>query len=581
MSDETPRAEGAAGREGPLTTSRAAHAAPPAGAHGADAAGNLDQIRLTGLGGIGHHGVLAEERRDGQPFLADLVLAVDTRAAALGDDLSRTVDYAEVAQQVVAVIEGDPVDLIETLAGRIAGVALAHESVQAVTVTVHKPEAPVGVPFTDVEVTINRTRGDELPALGAAAPEEPAVAEAAPAVMPAVVPPPAPAVAEPEPEAAEPEPAVAAPDLHTAPEEPTPVVIALGGNIGDVRATLRAVVADLRSLPGLTVQEVSPLARTAPVLAPDAVAQPDFLNAVVLAATTLAPMALLESLQDLENAYGRRRTVTWGERTLDLDLIVYDGVTSTDPELSLPHPRASERAFVLVPWAQADPDAFLPGLGGGPVASLAETAPDRGGVRWLALDWLEEPVRPGPAPEPPAAGPPPAAEPAADAEPAGVSGAAAEAAEPVAEDEGAAEAAEPAGAESLEDLELLARGDDEPEDPPPAAVAPVSRPGRASFPPPVAPEPPAGQPMEEPDVSAHSEGGSDLAGAASEPSGADFEEPAETADPDPVERDWFDSGSDDSGSRSEPDLPWAVPQEESETPRLAPKWQPLRRDPDT
>src|SRR5699024_2669551 len=83
----------------------------------------------------------------------------------------------------------------------------------------------------------------------------------------------------------------------------------------------------------------------------------------------------------------------------------------------------------------------------------------------------------GLAPEPPAAGPPPAAEPAADAEPAGVSGAAAEAAEPVAEDEGAAEAADPAGAESLEDLELLARGDDEPEDPPPAAVAPVSRPG--------------------------------------------------------------------------------------------------------
>src|SRR5699024_4206838 len=317
-----------------------------------------------------------------------------------------------------------------------------------------------------------RTRADELPALGAAAPEESPAAEAAPAVMPAAVPPApsAPAAAEPAPEPAGPEPGAAAPDLHAAPEEPVPVVIALGGNIGDVRATLRAVVADLRSLPGLTVQEVSPLARTAPVLAPDAVAQPDFLNAVVLAATTLAPMALLESLQDLENAYGRRRTVTWGERTLDLDLIVYDGVTSTDPELSLPHPRASERAFVLVPWAQADPDAFLPGLGGGPVASLAETAPDRGGVRWLALDWLEELVRPGPAPEPPAAGPPPAAEPAADAEHAGVPGAAAEAAEPVAEDEGAAEAAEPAGAESLEDLELLARGDDEPEDPPPAAV---------------------------------------------------------------------------------------------------------------
>src|SRR5699024_5191484 len=245
------------------------------------------------------------------------------------------------------------------------------------------------------------------------------------------------------PEPAGPEPGAAAPDLHAAPEEPVPVVIALGGNIGDVRATLRAVVADLRSMPGLTVQEVSPLARTAPVLAPDAVAQPDFLNAVVLATTTLAPMALLESMQGLENAYGRRRTVTWGERTLDLDLIVYDGVTSTDPDLSLPHPRASERAFVLVPWAQADPDAFLPGLGGGPVASLAETAPDRGGVRWLALDWLEEPVRPGPAPEPPpAAAQPSAAESAEPVQPAG-------SAEPAGAEEGADDPPGAAGAESL------------------------------------------------------------------------------------------------------------------------------------
>ena len=578
MNDETPRAEGSAGREDPPTTSRAAHAAPPAAADAASTAGSLDQIRLTGLGGIGHHGVLAEERRDGQPFLADLVLAVDTRSAALGDDLTRTVNYAEVAQQVVAVIEGEPVDLIETLAGRIARVALDHEPVQAVTVTVHKPEAPVGVPFTDVEVTISRTRADELPALGATAPEESPAAEAAPAVMPAAVPPApsAPAAAEPAPEPAGPEPGAAAPDLHAAPEEPVPVVIALGGNIGDVRATLRAVVADLRSMPGLTVQEVSPLARTAPVLAPDAVAQPDFLNAVVLATTTLAPMALLESMQGLENAYGRRRTVTWGERTLDLDLIVYDGVSSTDPDLSLPHPRASERAFVLVPWAQADPDAFLPGLGGGPVASLAETAPDRGGVRWLALDWLEEPVRPGPASEAPAVEPSAAepAEQAADPD-------AEAAAEPLAEHEAAAAA----GAESLEDLELLARGDEEPESPPPAAAAPASRPGRASFPPPPAPEPPASQPPQEqaPDPT-RSEGDPEPEDAASAQSGADREEPAERAEPWPVERDWFDSGGDDSASRSEPDepdLPWAVPQEESGSPRLAPKWQPLRRDPGT
>ncbi|WP_277051171.1 2-amino-4-hydroxy-6-hydroxymethyldihydropteridine diphosphokinase [Ruania albidiflava] len=562
----------------------------------ADGSASLDQIRLTGLGGIGYHGVLPDERRDGQPFLADLVLAVDTRAAALGDDLTRTVNYAEVAQQVVAVIEGEPVNLLETLAGRIAAVALAYEPVHAVTVTVHKPEAPVGVPFTDVEVTVTRTRADELPALGAAAPEEPVGAEAAPAVLPAAVPP-APVPEHVEPEPAEPEPAAAAgTDLHAAPDQPVPVVIALGGNIGDVRATLRAVVSDLRAMPGLTVQEVSPLARTAPVLAPDAVAQPDFLNAVVLATTTMAPMALLQAMQELENAYGRRRTVTWGERTLDLDLIVYDGVTSTDPDLSLPHPRASERAFVLVPWAQADPDAFLPGLGGGPVASLAETAPDRGGVRWLALDWLEEPVRPAPAPGPPAV--PPADQSVADPADSGagageaapdVSG---EAADPAGADPAAAAAAEQAGPvgahtgtaasqESLEDLELLAHGDAEPEHAEPAA--PPVRPGRASFPPAVPPEPAAAQdpdredqaPTHDPDVDPAGAGGPDPADAGSDP---------QEADPHPAEEDWFDSapgGGQDPSEPGEPDLPWAVPQEESETPRMAPKWQPLRRHTDT
>src|SRR5699024_7706289 len=123
-----------------------------------------------------------------------------------------------------------------TLAGRIAAVALGYQAVQAVTVTVHKPEAPAGVPFTDVEVTISRTRADELPALGEPAPEDPAAAEAAPAVMPAAVPPPAPSApvrasaragAGPEPDAAGPEPGTAAPDLQAAPEEPVRVVIAL------------------------------------------------------------------------------------------------------------------------------------------------------------------------------------------------------------------------------------------------------------------------------------------------------------------------------------------------------------------
>ncbi|WP_175477200.1 2-amino-4-hydroxy-6-hydroxymethyldihydropteridine diphosphokinase [Ruania alba] len=415
---------------------------------------NLDEIRLLGVGGVGRHGVLPEERRDGQTFLVDLVLGVDTRAAATSDELTATVDYAAVAAQVVALIEGEPVNLIETLAARIADSALTYDGVHTVDVTVHKPEAPVGVPFTDVQVTIRRPVVAPVPAPAAPPVDAAPVAAAASSAgaNPAAVAAAAPAQPVPDSVASR----RPAPDLDAPPEQPVPVVLALGGNVGDVRGTLRSAVADLQDADGLTVEEISPLARTAAVLQPDAVAQPDYLNAVVLATTTLAPRELLALTQDLENTYGRRREERWGERTLDVDIVVFGGVTSTDPELTLPHPRANERAFVLVPWAQADPDAFLPGLGGGPVATLAETAPDRSGVRWLALDWLEEPssaARAPVAPVPQAAAEMPSDVPAAEPEPAHEQEEADESALDPAWDE--------PSAEDLGDLELLARGDKE------------------------------------------------------------------------------------------------------------------------
>ncbi len=113
---------------------------------------------LRGLEGVGHHGVLDEERVNGQPFLLDVVCEVDTRAAARSDDVADTVDYGQLARQVLAVVEGPPVNLLETLAARVADVCLQHRSVHTVEVTVHKPEAPVGVPFGDVAVTITRGR---------------------------------------------------------------------------------------------------------------------------------------------------------------------------------------------------------------------------------------------------------------------------------------------------------------------------------------------------------------------------------------------------------------------------------------
>ena len=117
---------------------------------------HLDRIAVRGLSATGHHGVFDFEKREGQRFVVDVVLGVDTREAAATDDLARTINYAEVAADVIALIEGDPVDLIETLAQQVADSCLARDGVEAVEVTVHKPEAPVGVAFGDVAVTITR-----------------------------------------------------------------------------------------------------------------------------------------------------------------------------------------------------------------------------------------------------------------------------------------------------------------------------------------------------------------------------------------------------------------------------------------
>lgn len=118
----------------------------------------LDTVRLVGLRARGRHGVLPHETALGQVFAVDLTLHLDTRQAAATDDLAATVDYGGLAEQVVAVVGGEPVQLIETLAQRIADVALDRPLVELVEVSVHKPEAPITVPFDDVIVTIRRER---------------------------------------------------------------------------------------------------------------------------------------------------------------------------------------------------------------------------------------------------------------------------------------------------------------------------------------------------------------------------------------------------------------------------------------
>jgi dihydroneopterin aldolase/2-amino-4-hydroxy-6-hydroxymethyldihydropteridine diphosphokinase len=291
-----------------------------------------DQIVLKGISATGYHGVLDFERRDGQTFVVDVTMHVDLAPAGASDDLADTVNYAEVAGDVVALIEGEPHDLIEALAARIADRVLARPLVEAVEVVVHKPEAPVGHPFTDVKVRVTR-------------------------------------------------------------ERQTPVVIALGSNIGDSVETLHDAAIALYGL--IDIIEVSPVVETDPVGGPD---QPAYLNAVVTGTTHLAPSSLLAGLHDIERAHGRTREVRWGPRTLDLDLVQYgDPVFDTDvrmdsPTLTLPHPRAHERAFVLVPWLQAEPEAAL--RVGGKVRRVADlvAALDTSGVRpGPDIDLLEGP----------------------------------------------------------------------------------------------------------------------------------------------------------------------------------------------
>lgn len=280
----------------------------------------LDRIEVAGIRAWAHHGVLEEEKRLGQQFEVDVTLHLDTAPAGATDALSRTVNYAEAAAAVHEEMTGGPYDLVETLAGRIAQRILTdtgHPLVRRVGIRVHKPAAPVGLPVGSVTVSIER----EAPAISA--------------------------------------------------------VLALGTNLGEREQHLQDALAHLAATDGIDV------AWTGPVLETDAVGGPadqgSFLNSVIGVRTTLGPFALLEAAHRAEHAAHRERLVRWGPRTLDVDVITYGDWASDDPELTVPHPRAHERAFVLAPWHAARPQAQLPGHG--PLEALLARATDRGGLR--------------------------------------------------------------------------------------------------------------------------------------------------------------------------------------------------------
>ncbi len=136
------------------------------------------------------------------------------------------------------------------------------------------------------------------------------------------------------------------------------VVIALGSNVGDTNSHLHHAIEELSKV--IAITKVSSFYKTAPVGGP---VQDDFLNAVLIAESDLEPLDILVAMQEIETLAGRSREVHWGPRTLDLDLITYGDAIITEPHLELPHPRAHERAFVLEPWLEIDPEGELAGKG--------------------------------------------------------------------------------------------------------------------------------------------------------------------------------------------------------------------------
>ena len=252
-------------------------------------------LELRGLTYWGRHGVWPAERQRGQPFRVDVTLVYE--AGELEDTLERAVDYGAAERVVAAVVEGAPVQLLETLADRIARTLLdAFPALSRVDVAVHKPQAPLAGIFDDV-VARRSVRRVVRAYLG------------------------------------------------------------LGANLGDRAANLRSGVRYLQSREELRIAAVSPLYETEPQ---DVLDQPAFLNAVLAVDTIAAPTQLLAICKQAEAAAGRLPGIRRGPRPLDVDILLYGQRTLVSPQLVIPHPRLEQRAFALRPLLDLAPEATLP-----------------------------------------------------------------------------------------------------------------------------------------------------------------------------------------------------------------------------
>jgi len=257
------------------------------------------RIELKGLHAKGFHGVRDYERRDGQEFVVDIAL---TGPAPWADALPATVDYSQVANMVVGAIQGTPFDLIETLASSIAEKLLDDwPSVRAASVKVHKPNAPLKVGFDDVICQVKRRR------------------------------------------------------KHPA----TEFVLSLGTNLGELDENLRQGLNALSATPGIDLTACSSVYLTNPVDVGENT-QPKYHNLVAMGLTTLEPHELLRQTASIETRLGRTRPYPHAPRVIDIDIIAMGDAAINDDELTLPHPRAWQRAFVLIPWLEIAPHGKLP-----------------------------------------------------------------------------------------------------------------------------------------------------------------------------------------------------------------------------
>lgn len=257
----------------------------------------MDKIIIKDLEIFAYHGVLDAEKKNGQTFYVTTELFMDLREAGLADDLNKTVNYAEICEDIRFVMTEEKYNLIEAVAENIAGtILLKYDKIKMIHVTISKPHAPIPMTFDTVCVDIVRKK-------------------------------------------------------HIA-------YLGIGSNLGDKEAYLDYAVDQLGKDDYVTVNKVSSYIVTEPY---GDVEQDDFLNGCLEIETLYSPEELLALIHDIESGAGRKRLIHWGPRTLDIDILLYDREIIMEEDLKVPHIEMAKRAFVLEPLCEIAPYAYHPG----------------------------------------------------------------------------------------------------------------------------------------------------------------------------------------------------------------------------